>query len=203
MTLHIVDLRQYYVCCARSGVIRCTLFIPYGALPEPYVPVRVTRGAVIAHWYTYKLPRCRTSEYCRAYIHLSVSLWNDLGAPIFLGVGWRVSRAGPMPFYWPSASFPFCLLLFSLLSFLTRYCLFKYISLNNVCQRKFDVQLNLFSIPTYKMPPCQTRMKYRHDFQAGKLIWARVRKYKVIQDNYMRATGLLSKDNEGRKRRSE
>ena len=27
---------------------------------------------------------------------------------------WRVSRAGPMPFYWPSCSLPFCLLLFSL-----------------------------------------------------------------------------------------
>ena len=32
---------------------------------------------------------------------------------------WRVSRAGPMPFYWPSCSLPFCLLLFfvSLVSF--------------------------------------------------------------------------------------
>ena len=27
---------------------------------------------------------------------------------------WRVSRAGPMPFYWPICSLPFCLLLFSL-----------------------------------------------------------------------------------------
>ena len=31
---------------------------------------------------------------------------------------WRVSRAGPMPFYCPSCSFTFCLLLFSL-SFLS------------------------------------------------------------------------------------
>ena len=32
---------------------------------------------------------------------------------------WRVSRVGPIPFCWPSCSFPFCLLLFfpSLLSF--------------------------------------------------------------------------------------
>ena len=27
---------------------------------------------------------------------------------------WRVSRAGPMPLYWPSCSLTFCLLLFSL-----------------------------------------------------------------------------------------
>ena len=27
---------------------------------------------------------------------------------------WRVSRAGPKPFYWPSCSLPLCLLLFSL-----------------------------------------------------------------------------------------
>ena len=27
---------------------------------------------------------------------------------------WRISRAGPMPFYWPSCSLPFSLLLISL-----------------------------------------------------------------------------------------
>ena len=41
--------------------IRCNPMHPlYGALPEPYVPVRVTCGAVIAHRYTYAPPRCRT-----------------------------------------------------------------------------------------------------------------------------------------------
>ena len=39
--------------------IRCNLMHPlYGALPVPYVPVRVTRGAEIAHRYTYAHPRC-------------------------------------------------------------------------------------------------------------------------------------------------
>ena len=33
-----------------------------GTLPVPYVPVRVTRGALIAHRYTYAPPRCRTSQ---------------------------------------------------------------------------------------------------------------------------------------------
>ena len=59
----------------------------YGALPVPYVPVRVTRGTVIAHRYTYAPPRCRTSQYRRTFIPWSVSLWNDLIDPVFNGVG--------------------------------------------------------------------------------------------------------------------
>ena len=37
-----------------------------------------------------------------------------LVTPCSMVWNWRVSRAGPMPFYWPSCSLPFCLLLFSL-----------------------------------------------------------------------------------------
>ena len=58
-----------------------------GALPVPYVPVRVTLGAVIAHRLTYVPPRCRTSQYRPTFIPLSVSLWNDLSDPVFHGVG--------------------------------------------------------------------------------------------------------------------
>ena len=67
--------------------IRCNPMHPlYSALIVPYVPVRVTRGAVIAHRYTYAPPRCRTSQYSRTFIPLSVSLWNDLSDPVFEGV---------------------------------------------------------------------------------------------------------------------
>ena len=59
----------------------------HGGLPVPYVLVRVTQSAVIAHWYTYAPPHCRTSQYCMTFIPLSVSLWNDLGDPVFDGVG--------------------------------------------------------------------------------------------------------------------
>ena len=59
----------------------------YGALTVPYVPVRVARGAVITHRFTYVTPRCRTSQYSRTFIPLSVSLWDDLGDPVFDGVG--------------------------------------------------------------------------------------------------------------------
>ena len=58
-----------------------------GALPGLYVPMRVTRGALVAHRYTYAPPRCRTSQYSRTFIALSVSLWNDLANPVFDGVG--------------------------------------------------------------------------------------------------------------------
>ena len=68
--------------------IRCNPIHPLcGTLPVPYVPVRVTRDALIAYQYTYAPPRCRTSQYHRTFIPLSVSLWNDLVDPLFNGVG--------------------------------------------------------------------------------------------------------------------
>ena len=72
---------SYLVCCTRSDVTRYT--------PERYVPVRVsfTRGAVIAHRNTYAPRSSRTSQHHSTFISLSVSLWNDLGDPVFDGVG--------------------------------------------------------------------------------------------------------------------
>ena len=68
--------------------IRCNPVHPLnGALPGPYVPVRVTRGALVAHRYTYAPPRCRTLQYSRTFIPFSVSLWNDLANLVFDGVG--------------------------------------------------------------------------------------------------------------------
>ena len=58
-----------------------------GALPLPYVPARVTRGPFVAHRHSFALPRCRTSQYRRTFVPLSVSLWNDLSDPVIDGVG--------------------------------------------------------------------------------------------------------------------
>ena len=58
-----------------------------GALHVLYVPVLVKCGAVIAHLYTYAPPCCRTSQYSRTFIPLSVSLWNNLSDLIFDGMG--------------------------------------------------------------------------------------------------------------------
>ena len=68
--------------------IRCNPMHPLNdALPGPYVPVRVTRGALVAHRYTYAPPRCRASQDQRTFVLLSVSLWIDLAGPVFDGVG--------------------------------------------------------------------------------------------------------------------
>ena len=68
--------------------IRCNPMHPLNdALHGPHVPVWVTSGALIAHRYTYALPRCRISQCSRTFIALSVSLWNDLANPVFYGVG--------------------------------------------------------------------------------------------------------------------
>ena len=67
---------------------RCKQMHPHNdALPGPYVPARVTRGALVADRYTYAPPRCRTSQYRITLIALLVSLWSDLADPAFDGVG--------------------------------------------------------------------------------------------------------------------
>ena len=58
-----------------------------GALPLPYVPARVTRGALVAHKHSFAPPRCRTSQYRRSFVTLSVPLWNCLSDHVFDGVG--------------------------------------------------------------------------------------------------------------------
>ena len=68
--------------------IRCNSVHPLnGALHGPYVPVRVTCGALVAHRYTYTPLCCSTSQYSRTFIPLSVSLRNDLANKVFDGVG--------------------------------------------------------------------------------------------------------------------
>ena len=57
------------------------------ALPLPYVPARVTRGALVAHRHSFAPLRYRTTQYSRRFVPLSVSLWNDLSDPVFDGVG--------------------------------------------------------------------------------------------------------------------
>ena len=55
--------------------VRCNPMHPInGALPGPYVPARVTRGALVADRHTYAPRRCRTLQYSRNFIPLSVFL---------------------------------------------------------------------------------------------------------------------------------
>ena len=82
--------------------IRCNPMHPLcGALPVHYVPVRVTLGTLLAHRYTYAPPRCRTSQYRRTFIPLSVSLWNNLVDPVFDSVGLAGFKSRSIAFLLP------------------------------------------------------------------------------------------------------
>ena len=89
--MHIDNLWQYYVCRIRSGVTLFTLCME--ALPVTNVPVRVTRSALVAHRYTYAPSRCKTSQCYKTFIHISVSLRNDLADPVFEGEGLADSKS--------------------------------------------------------------------------------------------------------------
>ena len=114
-TFLIVNQWQSCVCLYK---FRCNPVHPLnGALPGPYVPVLVTRGALESHRYTYAQSGCRTLQYSRTFIPFSVSLWNDLANPVFDGVRLAVSRAGPLLLYWPKLLYPY----YSLLLFFPFY----------------------------------------------------------------------------------
>ena len=108
--------RRFVAVLCMLNKIRCNQSHPlHGALPEPYVPVRVTRDALFAHRYTYALPYCRTSQYHWTFILLSIFLCNDPGEPVLDGVGLDgLKRAGSMRYYWPSCSLSFSLFKFAI-----------------------------------------------------------------------------------------
>ena len=95
--------------------IRCNQMHPlYGALPGPYVPARVTPGALLAYRCTYEPPHCRTSQYRRTLFpsqFVSRTILLTLYSSVW---DWRVSRASQLPFHWPSCSPNFCIIPFSL-----------------------------------------------------------------------------------------
>ena len=84
------------------------------ALPLPYVPARVTRGALVAHMHSFAPPRCRTSQYRRTFVPLYVSLWNDLSDLVFDGVGLAGFKSRANAFLLAQSALFFCPLLFYL-----------------------------------------------------------------------------------------
>ena len=110
--------------------IRCNPVHPLnGALPGPYVPMRLH---VVAQRYTYAPPLNRTSQYRRTFIRLSVSLWNDLADPVFDGVGLSASTARPMLFNWPKLLYSYySLLLFSVFLLISVYVLVGIVGLGS------------------------------------------------------------------------
>ena len=63
-----------------------------GALNLMYVPARVICGASVAHMHSFVLlicrtkTKCRTFQYNRTLVSLSVSLWNNPSETVFDGV---------------------------------------------------------------------------------------------------------------------
>ena len=117
VTLHIVDLWQYYVCCTRSSVTRCTLFMVLFLC-------RMCRCGLHAALWSHigtrmRLLAAEPRGIARLLFPCQYLCGTILVTPCSMVWVWWVSRAGPMPFHWPSCSFTFCLLLVSvsLLSF--------------------------------------------------------------------------------------
>ena len=94
--------------------IRCNQMHPlYAALSVPYVPVRLHAEP----WSHTGTVMCLLAAEPRSIAGLLFPCQYLCGtflvAPYSMVRDWRVSRARPMPFYWPSCSHPFCLLMFS------------------------------------------------------------------------------------------
>ena len=84
MALLIVDHLQFFVCCIRSGVTRCT------HLMMRYLD-RMCRACNTRCAGRTSVYLCATSlqnlAVPQAFVPLSVSLWNDLTDPVFDSVG--------------------------------------------------------------------------------------------------------------------
>ena len=92
----------------RSTEIRCNPMHPhYGALPGPHVPERVTRGALVAHRYTYSFLAAEARSTALPLFFFRCQCLTILLTPYWMVRNWRVSRAGPVLFYWPKLLYPF------------------------------------------------------------------------------------------------
>ena len=111
----IVDLWQYCVCCTRSGVIRSTHFVVL------YLCRMCQSGLHAVLWshigILRRLPGAEPRSTAGLLFSSQYLSGTILLTPYSMVCDWRVSRAGPTLFCWPSCSLLFCLQLFSLSHF--------------------------------------------------------------------------------------
>ena len=101
--------RSVAALCMRRK-IRCNPMHPlYSALHEPYVSVRVTRGAVIHISMLIHLLAAEPRSTVELLFPCQYLCGTILVATYSIAWDCRVLRAGAMAFYWPSSSLPFCL----------------------------------------------------------------------------------------------
>ena len=114
MTLHIVDLWQYYVCCTRSGITRCILFLML-------FQCRICRcglHAALSHiGSSMRLLAAESRIIAGLLFPFQYLCGTILVSPYSMLWDWLVSRAGPMSLYWPSCSLPFVSFCFPFLYF--------------------------------------------------------------------------------------
>ena len=102
--------------------IRCYPMVPLnGGLPGPYVPVRVKRGAVVAHRYTYHRLAAEHRSTAGLLFSSRCNSGTILLTPYSMVWDWRVS----MLFCWPKLLYPYYSLLFFFPFFLSIgwYCI--------------------------------------------------------------------------------
>ena len=105
VTLLIVDLLQFFVCCIGSGVTRCI------HLKMRYLDRMCHRELHAVPWSHIGIPlRHLAAEPRRTTGLLFSSQWSSgtvLLTPCAMVWDWRISRAGPMLFYWPKLLNPY------------------------------------------------------------------------------------------------
>ena len=122
MTLRIVDLWQHYGCYIRSVVTRCTLSwcSTWAACASAGNTRCFGRTSVIGSFiHLLAAELLSTAELLFPCQYLCGTIFIT---PYSMVWAWRVSRARPLTFYWPSYKLPVCHLLFSL-SLLSFYML--------------------------------------------------------------------------------
>ena len=126
VTLLIVDPWQYCVCCIRSGVTRCTLFMVL------YVDCMCQCGLLAVLWSHIGTLMRRLAADPHSTAGLLLLLFSSqcpsgmiLLIPFSMVWDWMVSRAGPMHSYWPKLLYPYysLLLFFPFSSFCHRLVL--------------------------------------------------------------------------------
>ena len=111
----------------RSVAVLCMLYkvrcnpghLLNGAVPGPYVPVRVTRDALVAHRYTYAPLAAEPRSIAGLLLPSRCPSGTILLTQYSMVWDRRVSRAGPMLLNWPKVLYPYynLLLFFTFSSF--------------------------------------------------------------------------------------
>ena len=119
MTLLILDPWQSFICFIRSGVKRCTHLILL------YLDRMCQCGLHAVHWSHIGTLMHRLAAEPRSTAGLLLPSRCPCGmillTPYSMVWDWRVSRAGPILFYWPKMLYPFCNLLLFFPSLLSVY----------------------------------------------------------------------------------